>query len=88
MHTSRAIEMMGRSYARSEGGALFNADLFQDLAKQGVVSRKELDARAPVGKKAEMHSLAKRGVRWWQHNRELASMDTQPRINVPWTSLQ
>lgn len=68
MDTSKAMEIMGQSYATARDGALSNQDLFEALVSKGVVSKEELQKRSPVGKAEELHSLAKRGVRWWQQS--------------------
>ena len=56
------------------GGALHNAAMYPAVAKRLDVPMAALEAKVPVGKSAQKHSLGKRSLRWMQQNMRRAGM--------------
>lgn len=56
------------SYANASGGCLTNDELYKEVAERAGISRKDLDARQPIGKAGTMRSPLKRAIRWYQQD--------------------
>jgi len=75
-----------QAYAAAK--TLSNDSLYKKLEDSRGIPEAAWKARKPIGEAKVPHSTLKRSLRWYQHNRELAGMDTQPCIDAPWTPLQ
>ncbi len=50
----------------SDGHIVSNEALYSSLQERGVISVLDIEARAPVGRAGQLHSLGRRKIRWFQ----------------------
>ncbi|MDO9099685.1 MAG: DNA methyltransferase [Caldisericota bacterium] len=62
-----------------------NEQLFSALCKTGALSEEEIHRRVPIGQSGELHSVAKRKVRWYQQTlKKLGLIEKVPGSRALW----